>query len=164
MPQLEQLHTYISQVFWLVITFGILYVVLWKSALPRISKILQDRQERIDDDLREAERFKKEAEEAIEAYSKLLADARSEVQAVIRAENEKLATDTTVRHGELTEKIKADVNAAEARIANAREVAIDGIRAITSEVAQAATARLIGTDVSSVDAEMAVSNVMREKA
>ena len=164
MPQLEQIHTYISQVFWLVITFGFLYLVLWKSALPRISKILQDRQGRIDDDLRKAEGFKKEAEEAIKSYNKLIADARSEAQTVIRAETEKLAADTAARHDDLTKKIKADVNAAEARIEKARQVAVDDIRAVTSEIAQAATARLIGSEVSTEDAETAVANAMRERA
>ena len=52
MPQLEQIHTFLSQIFWLVITFGFLYLVLWKVALPRVSSILLERQERIDDDIR----------------------------------------------------------------------------------------------------------------
>ena len=84
MPQLEQIHTFIGQIFWLFVTFGLLYIVLWKAALPRVSTILQERQERIDEDLRKAEEFKQEADEAIAAYEKLVADARSQAQTVIR--------------------------------------------------------------------------------
>ncbi len=61
MPQLEQFDTYLSQVVWLVISFAILYVVMWKAALPRVADVLQERQERIDDDLERAEKLKSEA-------------------------------------------------------------------------------------------------------
>ncbi len=67
MPQLEQIGTYLSQIVWLFITFGILYAVLWKLALPRIAQVLQERQDRIDDDLERAEMLKTEAEAALEA-------------------------------------------------------------------------------------------------
>ena len=99
MPQLEQIHTFLGQIFWLVLTFGFLYVVLWKSALPRMSAILLERQERVDEDLRKAETFKQEAEEAMAAYEKTVADARSEAQAVLRADNENLAATAATRHG-----------------------------------------------------------------
>ena len=104
MPQIEQIHTFLGQIFWLVLTFGFLYVVLWKSALPRMSAILLERQERVDEDLRKAETFKQEAEEAMAAYEKTVADARSEAQAVLRAENEKLAANAATRQEALTAK------------------------------------------------------------
>ena len=88
MPQLEQIHTYLSQIFWLVITFGFLYLVLWKTALPRISSIFLERQSRIDEDIRKAEEFRKEATDAVAAYEKIVADARSGAQDLIRAANE----------------------------------------------------------------------------
>jgi F-type H+-transporting ATPase subunit b len=112
--------TYLSQVFWLIVTFGFLYIVLWKSALPRVSVILQERQERIDEDLRKAEEFKQEADEAIAAYEKLVADARSQAQAVIREANVTMAADAAARQDVLTAKIKADVADAEARALSIR--------------------------------------------
>ena len=163
MPQIEQMDTYLSQVFWLIVTFGFLYIVLWKSALPRVSVILQERQERIDEDLRKAEEFKQEADEAIAAYEKLVADARSQAQAVIREANVTMAADAAARQDVLTAKIKADVADAEARIDKARAEAIGSIQAVAVEVAQAATARLIGADVPAADAEAAVAAAMRER-
>ena len=163
MPQLEQIHTYLSQIFWLVVTFGFLYVVLWKAALPRVSSILMERQERIDEDLRKAEDFKKEADEAMAAYEKLVADARSKAQALLRETNDRLAKDSAARHEALGAKIKADVEAAEARIEAARAQAIANSQTVAVEVAQAATARLIGSDVAAGDAETAVQTAMRER-
>ena len=55
MPQLEQIDTYLGQVFWLAVTFALLYLVLWRAALPRITQVLTQRQERMDEDLQKAE-------------------------------------------------------------------------------------------------------------
>jgi F-type H+-transporting ATPase subunit b len=163
MPQLEQIHTFLGQIFWLFLTFGLLYVVLWKSALPRVSAILQERQERIDEDLRKAEEFKQEADKAIAAYEKLVADARSQAQTVIRDANVALAADAAARQDSVTAQIKLDVNKAEARINRARTEALANIQTVAVEVAQAATARLIGKDVPADNAEAAVAAAMRER-
>ncbi len=163
MPQIEQMGTYLSQAFWLVVTFGVLYVVLWKVVLPRVSLILLDRQEKIDDDLRKAEDFKAEADQAIEAYEKLVADARAEAQRVIHEASETIAADAAQRQEALTAKIKADTDAAEQRIEASRADAIASIQSVSAEVAQAATARLIDTDVASSDAEAAVANALQNR-
>ena len=68
MPQLEQISTYLSQIFWMVLTFGVLYFIMWKSALPRITIVLQERQEHIENDLQKAESVKQEAEAVLAAY------------------------------------------------------------------------------------------------
>ena len=87
MPQLEQIATYPSQVFWLVVTFMVLFVIMWRIAVPRISDALEARQQRIDDNLERAAEIKKEAEAAIEAYEQSLAEARSEAQSAIAEAN-----------------------------------------------------------------------------
>jgi len=163
MPQLEQIDTYLGQIFWLFVTFGFLYLILWKAALPRVSSVLQDRQARIDDDLRKAEEFKKEADEAMAAYDKLVADARADAQAVIREAGEAMAAEATARQEALSEKIKADISAAEERIAQARQQAVASIQTVAAEVAQAATARLMDSDISASDAEAAVANALQER-
>ena len=147
MPQLEQIDTFLSQIFWLVVTFGFLYIVLWKAALPRVSTILLERQERIDEDLRKAEELKKEADEALAAYEKTIAYARSEAPALL-----------------LTDRIKADIAEAEARIDQARSEAVANIQTVAAEVAQAATARLIGAELPAAEVEAAVADAMRERS
>ena len=161
MPQLEQIHTYLGQIFWLVVTFGCLYLILWKTALPRISGILQEREERIDEDLRKAEQFKKEADDAVTGYEKSIAEARLKAQSIIRTANEQLAVDVASRQGELTEKIKVELSEAETRIEEARDKALESIQSVAVEVAQAATARLTSYEVDATDAETAVTAVMK---
>ena len=60
LPQLD-VQTYASQIFWLVVSFIVLYFLVAKVAMPRISEVLEERQERIEDDLDKAETLKKEA-------------------------------------------------------------------------------------------------------
>ena len=75
MPQLD-ISTFSTQIVWLVITFSALFIIMWRVAVPRISDSLEQRQNRMDDSLNKAAEFKKEAEAAIEAYEKSLAEAR----------------------------------------------------------------------------------------
>jgi F-type H+-transporting ATPase subunit b len=60
LPQLD-IETYASQIFWLIVTFIVLYFLVAKIAMPRIAEVLEGRQERIEDDLDKAETLKKEA-------------------------------------------------------------------------------------------------------
>ena len=71
LPQLD-LATYSSQVFWLVISFVVLYFLVAKLAMPRIAEVLEERQERIEDDLDKAETLKKEAYQVRIEYEKAL--------------------------------------------------------------------------------------------
>ena len=63
MPQLEQTEFFVSQLFWLVVTFTFLFIFLWRISLPRISSVLEKRESKIDDDITSAKKLQAEAEE-----------------------------------------------------------------------------------------------------
>ncbi|MEZ5932239.1 MAG: hypothetical protein R3F54_09850 [Alphaproteobacteria bacterium] len=91
MPQLE-VSTYISQIFWLIVCFSVLYYLLSRKALPRVAEVLEARADRIRADLDEAQRLKKEAEDALARYERVVARPRAgrrreiaETQAKLRA-------------------------------------------------------------------------------
>ena len=65
MPQLDQMDTFASQIFWLVVTFTFLYLIVWRTALPRISDVIQERQRRIEEDLLKAEDLKRDGANAL---------------------------------------------------------------------------------------------------
>ncbi|MBK19856.1 MAG: F0F1 ATP synthase subunit B' [Rhodospirillaceae bacterium] len=162
MPQLDPT-TFAPQLFWLLVTFVLLYLVMWKIILPKIGGVLQDRQERIDDDLEKAEQLRKEAEAVKEAYEQTVAEGRSKAQETIRAAGEKIAADAAEQHAALTEKLAAQTSDAEARIVAAKEEALKNIRTVATEVTQAAAGRLIGREVSDSEAEAAVGAVFDEE-
>lgn len=161
MPQLDA-STFISQLFWLTISFVILYFVMWKVVLPRIADVLQDRQERIDDDLEKAESLRNDAAAVLETYEKTVADGRSQAQVILREAADRVAAETAERQAALGKALAEQTSEAEARINAAREEALADIRAVAVETAQAATARLSGSNVSETEAEGAVADVLAE--
>ncbi len=163
MPQLEQISTYLSQVVWLLITFGVLYLILWKSALPRIADILQERQERIDDDLQKAEAVKKEAEAVLRTYEATVAKARDEAQSVLREGAARFAADAAERQQELANRLAEEGASAEARIGAELNKALENVREVAAEVAQAATSRLVGIEISANDADGAVAETLKDR-
>ena len=163
MPQLEQIDTYLSQVVWLVLTFGILYLVLWRSALPRISQVLLTRQERIDGDLRKAAELKAEAETVLAAYEEATAKARAEAQAILRENADSFAAEAAQRNEALTAQLAEEAAAGEARIEEARDQAMADVESIAAELAALAAERLTGTATDRAAAEAAVARTMRER-
>jgi len=162
MPQLD-ISTYPSQVFWLVIMFGALFLVMWRVAGPRISGALEARQKRIDDNLGRAEELKKEAETALAAYEASLAEARSEAQGAIAAANAELLAETQARDAELADAMKKRVTESEANISAAMDDAIAKIRDVAAEVTVAAAERLTGEAPSADDAGAAVDAAIKAR-
>ena len=75
-------HTFPSQIFWLVIFFGLLYLLMSKVALPKMAAVLDKRHKAIEGDLAKASALKHETEAAIQHYEKSLADARAKAKAM----------------------------------------------------------------------------------
>ena len=162
MPQFDPT-VFPTQLFWLVVTFGALYVVLSKWALPKVASVLEARQAKIDDDLDRAAASKQEAEGALAEYQMSLADGTAKAQGLLRQATDDMAVESARHHGELAEKLAGDVKAAEARIDEAKQAAVGNIGQVATEVAQAATRRLIGLDVDAAAAESSVKAVQQGK-
>ena len=143
MPQLDPT-TFATQIFWLVITFGALYAILSRVALPRVADILAARRKKIDGDLDAAATLKSEAESVLKAYEKAMADARAQAQATLRQAAEDLAADAATKNAALSERLNREIKAAEERIAAVKNRAVDQISEIAGAAAGQATARLIG--------------------
>ncbi len=163
MPQLEQIATYPSQVFWLVVSFAALFVIMWRVAVPRISDALEARQRRIDDNLERAQEIRAEAEAAMEAYEKSLAQARADAQSRIAQANQELADAAAKHEAALTERLQARLAESEAGIAAAVDAALDNLRDVAVEVAQAATERLVGEAPTEADAGAAVDGAIKAR-
>jgi F-type H+-transporting ATPase subunit b len=146
MPQLD-ISTFSTQIVWLIITFSALFLVMWRVAVPRISDALEQRQKRIDDNLNKAAEFKKEAQAAIEAYEKSLAQARESAHSAIADANTILLAETKTKDEELGIKLELMLSTSEANIASAMENAINNVHKVAGEVAAAAAGKLLGEAV-----------------
>jgi F-type H+-transporting ATPase subunit b len=161
MPQFDPA-VWMPQLIWLAITFLALYLLMSKVALPRVSEVLEEREERINESLRKAERLKLNAEDAIASYEKTVADVRANAAEVLREAREEAAAESAKQNAELGERLAAEVRAAEERINHAREVAITGLRDVAISVSGAALERLIGQRVDERTLTSAVDAVLRE--
>lgn len=162
MPQLDP-STYASQLFWLVVSFVGLYLLMWRVVLPRIAGLMQERQDRIDDDLQRAEALKNDAQQVLETYEKAIAEGREKAQLVLREAVERAAADAAAQSARLAERLARETEAAERRINAARDEALGNVQAVAAEVAQAATARLIGAEVPDSEASGAVNDAIKER-
>ena len=82
MPQLNPLD-WGPQLVWLLLTFGVLYLLMVYVALPRIGSVIEARAARIAADLATAEKLRRETEEAIAAYEQALAEAKQKAHAIV---------------------------------------------------------------------------------
>ncbi|MFQ5972453.1 MAG: F0F1 ATP synthase subunit B' [Alphaproteobacteria bacterium] len=161
MPQLEP-ETYVTQLFWLALTFIPLYLFLWKVVLPRIADILESRQNRIDHDLERASSLKSEAEEVRAVYEDERTRARAAALDEMRAASARAAEEAARANAAMADKLTRDIAAAEGRIAAERNRAIGNIEEISVGLAEAMSAKLAGGPVDARAVESAVEAAMRE--
>lgn len=159
MPQLEQIDTFLSQVVWLVLAFVILFVVLRTFALPKIQATLEARRDRIDGDLDRAQTLRQEAEQVLAEYEAAMAEGRDRAQSVIRDAAGEAKAQAATAHEALAGRLADEIDAAEARIAAARDEAVGNIREVAVDVVQAAAQRLIGGRIARKSAADAVDAV-----
>ncbi len=158
MPQLD-ISTFPSQIFWLAIAFGLLYLALDRFLIPRIGGAIEERKDRIADDLDMAARKKAEADEAIIVYEKSLAEARSKAS-VIAAENRAIL-DAQLSEESAAQEAELDKSAskAEAKIAKARAEAMQHVEKIAVDVAGELVAILGGIKADPRKLEKALETV-----
>ena len=163
MPQLE-VSTYVSQIFWLIICFGTLYYLLSKKALPRVADILEKRADLIRTDIDEAQKLRKEAEEALGGFEAVISKAQAEAQSKIAETQAKLQDKAADAQSKLETKLAKQVADAEERIAKAKAEALKELDDAALATAQAATERLSGIKVNKTDAKAALDAVLKEAA
>ncbi|MFS8035858.1 F0F1 ATP synthase subunit B [Xanthobacter sp. AM11] len=155
--------TFASQLLWLVLSFGLLYILMSRVALPRIGRILEERHDRIADDLEEASKHKAESEAAQAAYEKALAEARSKANTIAGETRNRLTADSDANRKALEAQLADKLATAEARIASTKTEALTHVKGIAVDATHAIVSTLIGTAPAPADVEKAVDGVMARK-
>lgn len=147
LPQLDPT-TMVPQLIWLAVTFLVLYFILSRVTLPRISSVIDERKNRIERDIGEAERLNRETQTAIAEYEQKLADARSRAGTLARETRDAVAADLEAKRVVAEAEDKARLSAAEERISTMKSQAMAQVHAISTETAQELIRKLVGSDVS----------------
>lgn len=143
MPQLD-FATFPNQIFWLIVTLVVIYLILSQIALPRIAGVLAERQGTITNDLAAAEELKQKAADAEAAYDKALADARAEASRIVEQTKAEIQADLDAEMARADEKIAAKTAEGEATIAKIRAEASTTARAAATDTAKALVEALGG--------------------
>jgi F-type H+-transporting ATPase subunit b len=161
LPQLNPA-TFPTQIFWLALTFGALYYLLSKKALPVVAQVLEERQERISRDLSKAASLKEEAEAVMATVDRAMAEARTQAQAVIAETVAAIEADNQAKQSALNAQIADRLREAEARIAAAKEQALTNVRGEAAGIVREIASKLAGIDADPAQAEAAVAAVTGE--
>ena len=140
-----------SQLFWLALTFGILYFIMSRVALPRIGGILEDRSVRIAQDLDEAARLKEETDASIAAYEQELADARNQAHKIGQSAKEEASAEAAAKRQTAENALEAKLVDAETRIAGIKAKALTEVDGIAESTTEAIVKELLGGTVTKAD-------------
>ena len=152
--------TFGPQLFWLALTFGALYLLMSKVALPRIGEILEVRRDRIEGDLAEADRLRKKTDQAIASYEAELAEARAKSQTIAEETRAGLKADIDAKRAEVEADLAKKVAVAESRIQKTKADALSNVDDIAADTAVALVSKLTGK-VSAKEARSAVASVVK---
>ena len=166
MPQFDP-STWTSQIFWLVVTFCLLYFLMARVILPRMSGILDEREKKVSTDLKKAEQLKQDAEKVLADYQRVMQDARLRASALLKSTADDIATRSAERHAAIDKELNEKLRDTEKRIDSARREALKEtgpLKEIAQNVATLATRRLLDSeDVCADSISGAVANALEKR-
>lgn len=162
-PQLKA-ETYPSQVFWLFVSFTILYVLMSKVALPKVGDVIDQRRAQREGNLTRAEQLQDEAAKAKASYETALAKAHESAQEAMSAAEADVAEKIAAESAKFTEATRKRVVAAEQGIAKAKEEALASLADISAEISAEMVGKVAGVQVTKADAKKVVSDIMKKEA
>ena len=136
--------TFVGQLFWLAITFGTLYLLMSRIALPRIGTILEERRETIDAALAAAATAQQGAEDAAIAHEQSLTKARANAQAIALEARAKSAKEMDTERHSVEKDLSAKLSAAEVRILDMKTKAMSNVGDIAKDATTAIIEQLTG--------------------
>lgn len=148
-------------IFWLIVSIVLLYMILSKVAIPRITSVLAERSDAISGDLETAQLYKRRAEEAEAAYNAALAKARDDAQKIAAEKKAEVGKEVDALMAKADAEIAARSAESEKRIAEIRDQAAVSVEEVARQTAAEIVAAIgpVAADASAIDA--AVSNRLK---
>ena len=160
MPQLNP-KFWVSQIFWLVLTFGIMYLVLSKLILPKISNNLETRKSQILENIEAAEKQREDSETKLKEYDQIILKSKTEANNIFNQAREKAIKDINVKRDVLDKQIDDEISKAEEEIQALRDNAPDKINKIAIDTSSELLKKLIGAEVNNSSISAIVDDLSR---
>ena len=162
MPQLNP-EFWVSQIFWLILTFGIMYVVLSKLILPKISNNLESRKSQILENIEAAEKQRKDSESKLKEYDEIISKSKVEASNIFSQAREKAIKDVNAKREILDKQINDEITEAEKEIQTLRKSAPDKINKIAIETSFDLVQKLIGAEINNSSISAIVDDLIKRK-
>ena len=146
MPQLNP-EFWVSQIFWLTLTFGILYIILSKFILPKLSANLELRKSHIQENIQVAEKQREDSETKLKEYENIILKSKLEAKNIFKVKREKAIKDINSKKETLEKQIDEEIKKAEKEIIMLKKTAPEKINKIAIETSSEILKTLIGAEV-----------------
>ena len=160
MPQLNP-EFFVSQLFWLVVTFSFLLVFLWRISLPRISNILEKRERKINEDLTAAKELQSEAENIQDKIEQQLKQARSDASELIKSSSASFQDKAQNEISKLEKELDEKINDSSNKIENSKNESLIEIQSQINEITKLTLSKVTSFDVTDDEIKNAVKNLER---
>tara|TARA_B100000029_G_scaffold445124_1_gene465344 strand:+ start:241 stop:732 length:492 start_codon:yes stop_codon:yes gene_type:complete len=160
MPQLNP-EFFVSQLFWLVVTFSFLFVFLWRVSLPRIGNVLEKRDRKISEDLTAAKELQVEAEKIQETIENQLKQARADASEMIKSSSISLQEKAEAELRKLDKDIESKLDESAKEIEKSKSQSIAQINKQIHEITKLTISKVATFDVSDDEIKNAISNSER---
>jgi F-type H+-transporting ATPase subunit b len=161
MPQLDPTY-WASQAFWLILVFGILYISIAKFYLPKIKNNLDDRDNKIKEDLDSAYKFKELSELKLKEYEKILDNSKKEVIKIHLESKNKLDKDIQTKKSVIEKEIEAEITKAQKEIAELKKNSISDIQNISKDLASSIIENISGEKLNESSIKAAVDDISKK--
>ena len=162
MPQLDP-EFWISQIFWLVLTFGLLYIILSKFILPGISKNLENRKSQIVENIETADNQRLESEKLNKEYERVILDSKLKAKSIINNAKKKLINDINKKQELLQNEIDKEIKSAEKEIKMLIDESPAKINKIAIDTSSDLLKKLIGAEVNKSNISAIVEDLSRKR-
>ena len=161
MPQLNP-EFWFSQIFWLIITFGVLFIVLSKLILPKISTNLEARKSQILENIGAAEKQKEASENIIKEYEKIILDSKNEAKNYFNKARGQILKDIDKKRKTLKNEINEEIKKAEKEIDDLKNKSPEKINKIVVETSSDLVKQLIGVEVNNSSISAIVEDISKK--
>jgi len=160
MPQLNP-EFFVSQLFWLVVTFSFLLVFLWRISLPRIGSVLDKREKKISEDLATAKELQEEAENIQTSIETQLKQVRAEAANLLKATASSLHNKAQVELEKLDKDLNTKINDSADTIEKNKQKSLDQIQEQIHDITKLTLSKVVKFNISDDDIKKAVKSVER---
>ena len=162
MPQLNPDY-WVSQIFWVMLIFGTLYIILWRVILPKISENLENRKSQILTDLDEAQELKNQSEKKISEYNMILSKAKQDAKKILDETRKKINLDIENKNNQFNLEIDKEIENAEKEIKTLKLSSIKDINKISIETSSEIVRKMVGTEVNASSVSAIVEDISKKE-